>query len=634
MAGRIPQSFINDLLARIDIVDVIDGRVALKKAGKNYQGLCPFHNEKTASFSVAPDKQFYHCFGCGASGTALTFLMEFDRLEFVEAVETLARMAGVEVPREGGARPQQDHGNLYAALARAERYFREALKSAPDAIAYLRQRGVSGIAARDFGIGFAPDAWDGLRKALADLPEQALLDAGLLIRNDAGRVYDRFRGRIMFPIRDTRGRVIGFGGRVMGQGDGPKYLNSPETPVFRKGRELYGLYEARLALRRIDRLIVVEGYMDAVALAQAGIANAVATLGTAATPEHFQKLYRYTEEVVCCFDGDNAGRQAAWRALESALPQLGEGRQLKFMFLPEGEDPDSLVRAQGKEAFLTLAAGALPAIEYLFDRLAQGLELRSLDDRARLASLAMPHIDRVPLGILKDLMLARLSELTGLSPDSALRARGVSGGPGGRNPGRPVAARPAAAGGRASPKPGAKTAGDARARVAGRLQQRLLGYLVHRPALLLAVPPAARQRLCAHPEPDLLVEVVRYVDGHPEADAVEILGRWAGTAAHPVLVDLLKAPVALEEHALQGEFTAGVDKLLEAQERSERRRLIEEMRDAPTREKFREFWSLRQGGALGGAGNLTGAGTAAADGTSGGDAAAGGAERPPESGSG
>ena len=290
MAGRIPQTFINDLLGRIDIVEVIDGRVALRKAGRDYQGLCPFHNEKTASFTVAPEKQFYHCFGCGASGTALTFIMEFDRLDFVEAVETLARMAGVEVPREGGTRREQDFSGLHVALARAETFFRDSLRRAPDTIEYLKGRGVTGVVARDFGIGYAPDSWDELRRALADLPEQALLEAGLLTRNDKGRVYDRFRGRVMFPIRDTRGRVIGFGGRVMAAGDGPKYLNSPETPVFHKGRELYGLYEARRALRRIDRLFVVEGYMDAVALAQAGVANVVATLGTAATPEHFHKL--------------------------------------------------------------------------------------------------------------------------------------------------------------------------------------------------------------------------------------------------------------------------------------------------------------------------------------------------------
>jgi DNA primase len=586
MAGRIPQSFINDLLARIDIVDVVDGRVTLKKAGRDYQGLCPFHNEKSPSFTVAPEKQFYHCFGCGASGTALTFLMEFDRLDFVEAVETLARMAGVEVPREGGARREQDHGDLFGALSRAEKFFRDSLKAAPQAIEYLRGRGVVGIVARDFGLGYAPDSWNALREALADIPEKTLLEAGLLTRNDTGRVYDRFRGRVMFPIRDTRGRVIGFGGRVMGASDGPKYLNSPETPVFHKGRELYGLYEARRALRRIDRLIVVEGYMDAVALAQAGIANAVATLGTAATPEHFHKLYRYTEEVVCCFDGDNAGRKAAWRALESALPHLGEGRQLKFMFLPEGEDPDSLVRARGKDAFLALAAAALPAIEYLFGQLVEGLDLRNLDDRARLASLAMPHIDRVPQGILKDLMLLRLEESTGLSREQAQRVRGVSsqarGEPDGRRPGRPVAA-----GGGGTP--------EARLRPAGILQRRLLSHLLHRPALMLALPPDWRGRLCAHPDPDLLVEVARYVDQHPEAEPVEILGRWSGTAAHALLVQLLQSPLALDEHALQGEFTAGVEKLLGALDRAERQRLLAELRSEPSREKLQAYWARRRG---------------------------------------
>jgi DNA primase len=590
MSGRIPQSFINDLLTRIDIVDIIDGRVALKKAGRNYQGLCPFHTEKTPSFSVAPDKQFYHCFGCGASGTALTFLMEFDRLEFVEAVEALARSAGVEVPREGGPRRQQDHADLYTVLGRAEQFFRQALKQEPDAIDYLQNRGVAGLVARDFGIGFAPESWDALRKALADVPEATLLEAGLLTRNDSGRVYDRFRGRVMFPIRDTRGRVIGFGGRVMGKSDGPKYLNSPETPVFHKGRELYGLYEARKALRRIDRLIVVEGYMDAVALAQAGIPNAVATLGTAATPEHFQKLYRYTEEVICCFDGDNAGRQAAWRALESALPQLGEGHQLKFMFLPEGEDPDSLVRAQGKDAFLRLAAAALPSIEYLFDRLGDGLDLRSLDDRARLASLALPHIERVPNGILKDLMLGRLEQVTGLNASRSLRGRGLPA-PGGA--GSPVStrspARPMAAGASGTPD------SDNRLRPGGRLQERLLGYLLVNPVLLLALPPEQRALLCANPEPDLLAEVARYVGANPEVQPAEILGRWTGTAAYGELLRLLKIPQTLAAHALQGEFTDGVTKLLETQARNERRRMLSEIRVAPTREKLMEYWARRQG---------------------------------------
>ena len=590
MVGRIPQSFINELLSRIDIVDVVDGRVALRKAGRDYQGLCPFHNEKTPSFTVAPQKQFYHCFGCGASGTALTFLMEFERMEFVEAVETLARIAGVEVPREAGARREDSHEPLFKALERAEQYFREQLRSDTPAIAYLRERGVVGVIARDFGIGSAQQAWDGLRRALADIPEATLLDAGLLTKNDGGRVYDRFRGRIMFPIRDTRGRVIGFGGRIFGATEGPKYLNSPETPVFHKGRELYGLYEVRRALRQIDRLIVVEGYMDVVALAQAGVANAVATLGTAATPEHFHKLYRYTEDVVCCFDGDNAGRKAAWRALESALPELKDGRQLKFMFLPEGEDPDSLVRARGKEAFSRLAAEATPAIEYLFSRLADGLDLRNLDDRARLGSLALPHIERVPAGILKDLMQARLAELTGFTPRQVIADRARTGDTTGGA--RPV---PLASDTRTHQATGA----DLRLTVAGPLQRRLLAQLLQRPALFLALPPAERETLRTQTVPDLFLEVVRFLDARPEADAAEILGRWAGTAAHPRLIELIKAPFALDDHALQGEFTAGVAKLVQSFARTERRRLLAEVRESPSADKFREFWTQRRSAAGG-----------------------------------
>ncbi|MGA1677026.1 MAG: DNA primase [Pseudomonadales bacterium] len=590
MVGRIPQSFINELLSRIDIVDVVDGRVALRKAGRDYQGLCPFHNEKTPSFTVAPQKQFYHCFGCGASGTALTFLMEFERLEFVEAVETLARMAGIEVPREAGVRRDESHEPIFKALARAEQFFREQLKSSASAVDYLRQRGVVGVVARDFAIGFAPDGWDGLRRALTDIPEARLLEAGLLTRNDSGRIYDRFRGRVMFPIRDTRGRVIGFGGRVFGATEGPKYLNSPETPVFHKGRELYGLYEVRRALRQIHSLIVVEGYMDVVALAQSGVANAVATLGTAATPEHFHKLYRYTEEVVCCFDGDNAGRKAAWRALESALPELKEGRQLKFMFLPEGEDPDSLVRARGKDAFLRLAAEATPAIEYLFSRLVDGLDLRSLDDRARLGSLALPHIERVPAGILKELMRARLSELTGLSPSEVVADRVRIGG----------AAVSASLGSVASsgviqPRSGEPTRADPRLAVGGPLQRRLLAQLLRRPALLLTLPPLLRESLCSQQTSDLFIEVVRFLDTRPEADVADILGRWAGTQAHARLIELVTTSFVLDDHALQGEFMAGVSKLLETFARAERRRLLAELRESSSADTFREFWTQRRG---------------------------------------
>jgi DNA primase len=576
MAGLIPQSFINDLLTRVDIVDVIDSRLTLKKAGKNYQGLCPFHNEKSPSFSVSPDKQFYHCFGCGASGTALTFLLEFDRLDFVEAVETLARVAGVEVPREaGGGRPQKDHSNLYDVLDQAQRFFRSSLKDAAEGIAYLKGRGLSGEVARDFGIGYAPDAWDGLGKALRSVPEEQLLEAGLLIRNDNGKVYDRFRGRVMFPIRDTRGRIIGFGGRILhGDDHGPKYLNSPETPVFHKGRELYGLYEARRALRRLDRLVVVEGYMDVVALAQAGIANAVATLGTSATPEHFRKLYRHTEEVVCCFDGDNAGRQAAWRALESALPELGEGRQLKFMFLPDGEDPDSLVRAKGQAEFLKLSAHAEPAIEYLFGQLAEGLDLANLDDQARLATLAVPYIEKVPEGILKQLMQNRLRSLTGFESGGARRSA------------------PTAAARQASAAPRQAEAG---APALSALGLRLLALLLQRPRILLSLPPEVRSELSEQPGRNLLVQLVRYVDQNPDTETAEILGRWSGTPEHDVLTGLLARPATLHDTAMQAEFSEGVSRYLELCRRADRRQVLAELRQERSKEKFLEYWSLKRG---------------------------------------
>ncbi|HKJ77760.1 MAG TPA: DNA primase, partial [Gammaproteobacteria bacterium] len=359
MAGRIPQSFIDDLLSRVDIVEVIDARVPLKKAGRDYAACCPFHDEKTPSFTVSPTKQFFHCFGCGAHGTALGFLMEYDHMGFVEAVEELAAKQGLEIPYEGGAPaagPGRDLKPLYDLLGQADRYFRHQLRNHPaaaKAVDYLKGRGVSGEVAAAFGLGYAPPGWDGLLQALGrdDGALKRLVEVGLLIeREEDRRRYDRFRDRVIFPIRDPRGRTVGFGGRVLGD-DKPKYLNSPESEVFHKGRELYGLYEAQQAVRRPERLLVVEGYMDVVALAQHGIANAVATLGTAATADHLQRLFRVTGEVVFCFDGDEAGGKAAWRALENAMPQMRDGRQVRFMFLPQGEDPDSLVRAIGGEAF-------------------------------------------------------------------------------------------------------------------------------------------------------------------------------------------------------------------------------------------------------------------------------------------
>ncbi|QMV62774.1 DNA primase [Pseudomonas berkeleyensis] len=428
MAGLIPQSFIDDLLNRTDIVDVVSSRIQLKKSGKNYSACCPFHKEKTPSFTVSPDKQFYYCFGCGAGGNALGFVMDHDQLEFPQAIEELAKRAGMDVPREEsgrGHKPRQPVDSpLYPLLNAAAEHYRQALKSHPQrryAVDYLKGRGLTGEIARDFGLGFAPPGWDNLLKQLgADaLQQKAMIDAGLLIENaENGRRYDRFRDRIMFPIRDSRGRVIAFGGRVLGD-DKPKYLNSPETPVFHKGQELYGLYEARKHNRDLDEIMVVEGYMDVIALAQQGLRNAVATLGTATSEEHLKRLFRIVPSVLFCFDGDAAGRNAAWRALESTLPSLQDGRRARFLFLPEGEDPDTLVRAEGTDAFRArINQHAQPLADYFFQQLSEEADPRSLEGKAHLVTLAAPLIDKIPGNNLRALMRQRLSEITGLSGEA------------------------------------------------------------------------------------------------------------------------------------------------------------------------------------------------------------------------
>ncbi len=428
MAGLIPQSFIDDLLNRSDIVEVVGSRIQLKKTGKNYSALCPFHKEKTPSFSVSPDKQFYYCFGCGAGGNALGFVMDHDQLDFPQAVEELAKRAGMEVPREDSGRkhkPRQPVDSpLSPLLAAAADYYRQALKSHPTrkaAVEYLKGRGLSGVIARDFGLGFAPPGWDNLMKHLGGdaLQQKALIDAGLLIENaENGKRYDRFRDRVMFPIRDSRGRVIAFGGRVLGD-DKPKYLNSPETPVFHKGQELYGLYEARQANRDLDEIMVVEGYMDVIALAQQGLRNAVATLGTATSEEHLKRLFRIVPSVLFCFDGDAAGRKAAWRALEATLPNLQDGRRARFLFLPDGEDPDTLVRAEGTDAFRArIQQHSQPLADYFFQQLSEEADPRSLEGKAHLATLAAPLIEKIPGNNLRALMRQRLAEITGLNGEA------------------------------------------------------------------------------------------------------------------------------------------------------------------------------------------------------------------------
>ena len=416
MAGRIPQAFLDEIVARADIVDVIGARVPLKKSGREFKANCPFHSEKSPSFWVSPDKQFYHCFGCGAHGTVIGFLMQYEKMDFVDAVADLAQRAGLELPREAQGPRDQGSVDLHEVTSKAARFFEQTLADTPRARAYVEGRGIDPKTAAAFALGYAPDAWDALltRFGAHEEERRRLFQVGLIIERDtkggerAAGFYDRFRDRLMFPIRDSRGRVIGFGGRVLDKGE-PKYLNSPETPLFHKGRELYGLYEARQAHSDFKRLMVVEGYMDVVRLHQAGITYAVATLGTATTQEHLNKIFRMTSELVFCFDGDNAGRKAAWRALENALPLARDGRELKFLFLPDGHDPDTLVAEEGREAFEGRLKTALPLSEYLLQQLTADLELGHEEGRAKLKALAAPLFAKMPEGIYRELLADRLA---------------------------------------------------------------------------------------------------------------------------------------------------------------------------------------------------------------------------------
>ena len=569
MAGLIPQSFINDLLQRIDIVDLIDSRVKLTKAGKSYKACCPFHQEKTPSFIVNPERGGYKCFGCGAGGTAISFLMDHDRMEFVEAVEALAAIAHVEVPREGGGRIEKPDTGLYELLDKAAKLYCQALRDHPEAIDYLKGRGLDGRTAARYRIGFVPPGWDYLKTRLDAEPDR-MVAAGLVARNDAGRTYDRFRHRIMFPIRDSRGRVVAFGGRLLSDaGDGPKYLNSPETSVFHKARELYGLYEARHSAQRgsgLDRLIVVEGYMDVVALAQNGIRNAVATLGTAVGTEHFERLYRNTSEVVCCFDGDRAGRQAAWRALEASLPSLRDGRQCKFVFLPEGEDPDSLVRSKGREHLEDLIAASKPAGDYLVESLSEGLDLTSMDARARLCELARPFVSRIPRGVLRRLLVDRLARIAELDPDAIdppsadTEQRRVE---------EPPPLDP-------EPPPAARTAG---------LDQWLLRSLMHNPALFQKLDASLVGDLLGVADDDsLFLRVARCVAKYGDADVSVLLARFVHESIYEELRALADAEQLLDASALETEFVSRVTLYLNNRARRRGRALVDSIKNDPTEE--------------------------------------------------
>ncbi|EGA71994.1 DNA primase [Vibrio sinaloensis DSM 21326] len=548
MAGHIPRSFIDDLLARLDIVDIIDARVKLKKKGKNYSACCPFHNEKTPSFSVSQEKQFYHCFGCGAHGNAIDFLMEYERLEFVEAIEELASFLGLDVPREqrqgGGFQSNQPQASsaqkrsLYDLMGSIAQFYRDQLKqsSSKVAIEYLKERGLSGEIVQKFGIGYVADEWDLVRKNFGQQQQtqEMLVSGGMLIENDKGNRYDRFRGRVMFPIRDRRGRVIGFGGRVIGDGT-PKYLNSPETPIFHKGKELYGLYEVMQAYREPAKILVVEGYMDVVALAQYGVDYSVASLGTSTTGDHIQLLFRQTNTVVCCYDGDRAGKEAAWRALENALQYLKTGNTLKFLFLPDGEDPDSYVRKYGKAAFEEQIEKATPLSSYLFDNLIEihQLNLGSNEGKSALRAHASALINKIPDPYFQELLEKLLDERTGF--DNRLRQ---------------------------TRKKSAETRPQPHKEIKRTPMREVIALLIQNPSYAQMVPDLSSVRELTVPGLSLFVEVLEYCHMHPNVTTGQLIEHWRNSSHEALLSRLAGWEIPVEDDNEQDIFLDSLDKIL------------------------------------------------------------------------
>jgi DNA primase len=589
--GRIPQHFIDELIARADIVEVIGSRVQLKKAGREWKACCPFHSEKTPSFWVSPDKQFYHCFGCGKHGTVVGFLMDHDHLAFPEAVEELATRLGLEVPREGGgeaAAPRAEEP-LYELMARVARYYAECLAREPRARDYLAKRGLTAETLERFQLGYALNSWNDVLKRFGgdDLGRRRLAETGLIIERErsqtqfSDRHYDRFRDRIMFPIRDTRGRVIAFGGRVIDAGE-PKYLNSPETVLFHKGRELYGLYETRRARSNLKRLLIVEGYMDAVRLHQEGIDYAVATLGTATTAEHLRRIFRLVPEVVFAFDGDRAGRAAAWRALQQALPEAREGRQIRFLFLPDGHDPDTLIAAEGRAAFEERLGGALPLSEYLVRELSEQSDLAHADGRARFAESARPLYQKVPTGVYRELLLGRLAQVVGLGPERLEELWSKAPGAPGPVPAATPAARP-----------------RQRARLSagrGSLVRQAIVRLVHFPAIATEVSPEERSGLDASEEAGiaLLRELLDNLREQPAQISAQVIQRWAGRDGGESLQKLLeREDVITDAAAAAGELRAALVKLADLAAERRLEALEAKSRAGPlTPDELKEFQRL------------------------------------------
>ena len=595
MSGLIPQRFIDDLLNRVDILDVVEPRVKLRRSGKNHSGLCPFHQEKSPSFTVNPEKQFYYCFGCGAGGNAIGFVMDFDNLDFPTAVESLAKDLGIDVPREESSQSRQQssqHAQLLSLLNDVNDYYQRQLRQHPQkasAVDYLKHRGLSGAIARDFALGYAPPGWDNLLRTFGDdtTTRQLLLDGGLLIENPErarNPLYDRFRDRIMYPIRDTRGRVIGFGGRVLGD-DKPKYLNSPETPVFHKGEELYGLYEVRQKLRKPERLLIVEGYMDVIALAQHGLHYAVATLGTATSAAHLRKLFKLVPEIVFCFDGDNAGREAAWRALQQALPLLEDGRSARFLFLPEGQDPDSQVRRIGADAFAASLTTATRLPDFFFETLASRIDRNSLEGKAQLGHLALPLLEKLPRGIFRQLMLDELGKITGVAVSNLDTSAQPS-------PPADAAAGPPDLSPQPPPYPAAPRGHARQPALPITLSPCLkaVNLLIRKPDIITTVSVPDDFAEIRSPDMDLLQKVIEIARAWPGSTPPELLSRIYATAYGAQLTQLLSREQITPETGIAAEFQEIVERLLQQYHEHQRRKtLLDTLRQ--------RFASLEQPGA-------------------------------------
>ena len=577
----IPQDFIDDLIARADIIEVLGRRIQLKKAGREFKACCPFHDEKTPSFTVSPSKGFYHCFGCGAHGTAIGFLMEFDHMSFVEAIEALASMMGVDVPRDESDRPARRYDELFSLMGSVENHWQACLRDNLGAVDYLKQRGIDGATAKRFGIGYAPDSWSDVLDKFGKTTEAAerLLATGLVIRKDNGKHYDRFRDRIMFPIRDTRGRTIGFGGRALGDGE-PKYLNSPETVLFHKGRELYGLYEARQALRQIDQLVVVEGYMDVVALSRHGIDFSIATLGTATTSDHLDRIFRLTDNVVFSFDGDRAGRAAAWRALENALPQVREGRQIRFVFLPEKHDPDTYVNEFGADGFMQAIDEGIALSDFLIGELSSQVDMTTIDGKARLAELAKPLINNIPPGVYRELLIDSLADTVGLSAAKLERMLGQAR----DSKNRPVP-KPADAGKRRR-----SVSASGRPSVVRRAITLLLNYPESVNKLDIEMLAGVKR-----PGVDLLHDLIETIQKEPNITTAGLLERWRhdDKGRHLGKLAAIEVP-AEEDFDASAELAACLDQLAAAGRRERIDFLIEKQKvSSLTDEEKAEFRALR-----------------------------------------